>query len=128
MTVSLLATILGTDDATQNVPINFGTGNPAFDCTAVVYEPYLALANGANNIVLPISPTTIIWIKNIDAAKTIVVVQTPNGGVLSTECTLNSGEQYCLFANPASGTTPGITTLTLTASAAGALVTYLLAG
>jgi hypothetical protein len=118
-TNSLFAQITAVDDTTQNVPINFGTGNPAFDSNEAQFTRYLKLNGGANPIGLPVTPATEVYIKNTDAAKTIQVIWTQNGGAPANICVLNPGAQIILWDNPTGATTPGITALTLTPSAAG---------
>lgn len=127
ITNTLLATITATEDSTQNVPINRGTGNPAYDSSVAEGILYIALLGGANVIPLPISPTCQVYIKNNDSTKTVTVNWTPNGGVAGNVVLLNPGEQIILWTKPG-GTTPGITALSLTPSAAGALVEYFLGG
>lgn len=128
LTNSLIATILSTDDITNNVPINFGTGNPAFDSNVGEYIRYLALGAGANGIILPKVPCTQFYIKNNDAAKTVQVAWTQNGGGNVNVLILNVGAQLLFWDNPVGVTTPGIANLTLTPSAAGCLVEMFLGG
>lgn len=128
ITNQLIANILSTDDASGIVPINFGNGNIGFDSNVVVYERYFSLGAGANVITLPTSPCTQVYIKNIDPVKTITVKWTPNGGAANNVVVLNIGAHIILWDNPVGGTTPGITSLTMTPSAAACLVEFLLGG
>lgn len=127
VTNTLIANITATEDSTQNVPINRGTGNPAFDSSVAEGILYIALGAGANVIGLPISPTCQVYIRNNDPAKSVIVNWTPNGGAAGNITTLLPGDQIILWQKPG-GANAGITTLTLTPSAAGALVEYFLGG
>lgn len=125
---TLAATITAQDDATQNVPINFGTGNPTFDSTVAELTRYYALPGGTNALSLPKSPATQVYIKNIDAAKTVTVAWTPNGGASNNIILLNPGDQIILWCNPAGATTPGITAISFTPSVAGCLIEFFFGG
>lgn len=127
-TNGLTATITSTEDSTQNVPINRGTGNPAYDSTVGEFTFYYTLAAGANVIALPILHVTQLYIKNNDPSKTIQVTWTPNGGASASIINLNPGDIIMLWANPAGATSPGITNLTLTSVAGGALVEFFFGG
>jgi len=127
---AFIATIVATDDTTGNVPINFGTGNPAFDSAIAKLERYHNLSAGANVIAIstPSGIAAEVYIKNVDPNnKTVTVTWTPNGGASATVIVLNSGDQIIFWTNP-SGNTPGISALTLTPSAANALVEFFIGG
>ena len=129
ITNALLATITATEDSSGNVILNRSTGNPSIDSSVATGMEYLALGAGANVITLPISPTTEVYIKNIDSAKSIKVTWTLNGGASNDVINLNPGGQILLWDTPGSApAAPGITALTLTPSAAGALVEYFFGG
>jgi len=128
VTNTLIANITSTEDSTGNVPINRGTGNPAFDSSVAEGVLYVALAGGANVIALPFSPCTQLYIRNNDGTKPIQVNWTQNGGAAVNVIVLNPGDQIIFWSNPAGATTPGITALSMTPSAAGALVEYFLGG
>lgn len=128
VTNTLVANISSIEQSTSNVPINRSTGNPAYASNLGLFTTYQALAAGVNNIPLPISPCTQIYIRNIDTTKNIVVNWTP----LSTTVAVNvirlaaNGGQIILWLDPAGA--EGITALSLTPSAAGCLVEYFLGG
>src|SRR5215472_11601140 len=114
-TNTLTATLTATEDTTQNVPINRGTGNPSYDSTSAAFEYYFVLPAGPTTIQLPKNPTTQVYIKNNDnAGKNVVVSWIPSGGVNNNVITLNPGDLILFWCNPAGATNPGITTLTLT--------------
>jgi hypothetical protein len=127
ITNSFILNITAQDDASQLVPINKGT-TVSYDCSAAEGVFYISLAAGANVISLPKSPATFVYLKNNDAAKTIQVNWTQNGGAGVNVVVLNPGDIIALAANPAGATTPGITALSLTPSAANALLEMFLGG
>lgn len=126
ITNSLLATITATEDSTGNVILNRNTGNPGMDSSVAQGMEYLTLA-GATNVTLPIAQTMQVYIRNIDPTKSITVNWTPQGGAAANTCVLYPGDQIILWQKPG-GTSAGISALTLTPSAAGALVEYFLGG
>lgn len=128
LTNSLIAQILSTDDSTANVPINFGTGNPAFDSTSADFTRYFVLTAPNVDIGLTKNPATCVYIKNIDVAKTITVIWTPNGGASNSVILLNPGDQIILWCSPIGATTPGITDLKLNASAFPCLCEFFIGG
>jgi|SRR5579859_1264522 len=128
ITNTLVANITATEDSTSSVIINRSTGNPSFDSSIAQMTEYLALA-GLLNVILPISPTCQVYIKNNDAAKSVQVNWTQNTGAPVNVIQLNPGDQIILWLNPAGAPAPiGITTLSLTPSGAGALVEYFIGG
>lgn len=127
VTNTLIATIVSTEQSSGNIPINRGTGNPSFNVNVGQFTTYFALADGANNIALPFTPITQLYIKNIDATNYIKVSWTPGGGVSGTVLSLNPGDQILFWGNPA-GITPGIAALILTTTVAGVLCEYFLGG
>jgi hypothetical protein len=74
------------------------------------------LANGANVITLPVSPTLQLYVKNLHTTNTITIIATPQGGASATMQVLGPGAVF-LFWQSATAATYGITALTLTASA-----------
>jgi hypothetical protein len=128
VTNTLIANITSTEQSSSNIPINRSNGNPQFNANVGQFTTYFALGAGANVITLPFSPVTQVYIKNIDPVKTITVNWTPNGGAPANIKVLNIGDQIISWDNPAGAITPGITSLTLTPSAAGCLVEYFLGG
>src|SRR5690242_13979175 len=107
VTNTLTAQITTTEDSTLNVPINRGTGNPAFDSTLGQLSEYLSLANGANVITLPKSVVYQVYIRNIDAAKSINITWTPHGGISNMFIVLNPGDQLILWCDPSKDGAPG---------------------
>jgi hypothetical protein len=111
-TNTLTAQITATDDTTQNVPINFGTGNPAFDSSAAEFVRYRSFS-AAFTPQIVITLITELYIKNT-GVNPFTVSWTPNGGVGNNVIVLNPGDQIILFASPAGASTPGVSTFTLT--------------
>ena len=129
ITNTLVANITATEDSTSSVIVNRSTGNPSFDSSVAQMTEYFVLAGGANVIPIPFSPAAQVYIKNNDAAKSIQVTWTQNGGAGVSVVQLNPGDQIILWCNPAGAPAPiGITALTLTPSAAGALVEFFIGG
>lgn len=127
ITNTLTAFITATEDNSSNVPINRGNGNPNYDVTTAQYTEDFVLASGANIITLPCTPVSQLYIRNKHAANTVQVTWTDNGGAPLLVITLNPGDQILLWADPTK-TTPGITSLTLTASGASTNVEMFLGG
>lgn len=128
VTNSLIASITSQEQSTGNVPINRSTGSPSFNSNTGIFQSYVALNAGANVIGTTVSPITQVYVRNLDTAKSIIVAWTPNGGSLANVVTLNPGDQIILFAVPGGATNPGITELSLTPSAAGALCEFFIGG
>ncbi len=127
VTNTLTSTITSTNDTDGTVPINRGTGNPAFDSTTAEFTTYQKLAAGANNINLPVSPACQVYVKNLDPSLIITPTITPNGGIAAIMQKLNPGDQMFIWCNPAA-TTPGITALSLSASGANCLCEFFIGG
>lgn len=128
VTNTLIANITSTEQSTGNVDINRSVGNPSFSSAVGSFTTYFSLAAGANVIPLPLSPCTQVYIRNLDNTKTVAVSWTPNGGALEPICVLNPGGVLLLWDNPAGPTTPGITSVSMTPSAATCLVEYFFGG
>lgn len=126
VTNTLVATITSTEQSSSAVDINRSTGNPAISATTGTFNTYVACLGGANVLTLPVDPVYQCYIKNLDATKTITVAWTPNEGVGATILLLNPGDQIMFWCSIIAGA--GVTGITLTPSAAGALVEYFLGG
>lgn len=124
VTNTLVANVSSTEQSTSNVPINRGTGNPAYACNVGVFATYVQLG-GSTNIVLPITTVTQLYIKNIDPTLSCIVNWTPKNASNATILELNPGDQIIFWSNPGGATSPGITSLTLTGTG---LVEYFLGG
>lgn len=127
VTNSLSASILSTDDTTQNVPINLGTGNPAFNSTFGEYIRYGSCGVGGANLYFPQTPVYQFYFKNNDPAKLITINWTPQGSGLVTVIDLSPGDQI-LFWQAVGGANAGITTCTVSASSGTALFEYFAGG
>lgn len=129
-TNTLIANITATEDSSNSVDINRAIGTQ-YDAFASAFVTYYALFAGANPIAFPAFPRSVVtqvYIKNLDAAKTIQVTWTQNGGASVNVVVLNPGDLILLWANPAGATTPGISGLSLQPSAVGCLVEWFLGG
>lgn len=127
VTNTLTCNITSTNDTDGTVPINRGTGNPAFDSTTADFTTYQKLSNGDNTISLPVSPACQIYVKNLDPSLIITVKGTLNGGASQSMAKLNPGDQMNVWCDPTK-TTPGYTALVLNASGANCLCEYFIGG
>jgi hypothetical protein len=128
VTNTLVANISSTEQSSSNVPINRSNGNPAFAANVGSFTTYFALIAGENELPIPFTPCTQVYVKNLDVTKYVTVKWTPNNFAKVITLVLNPGDQMALWCNPAGAQTPGITEISLTPSAAGALVEYFLGG
>lgn len=77
------------------------------------------------SVALPISPTNVVYVKNLSTVNTLTVTWTPTGGASNAVATLEPGSVLMLVEAAAGA---GITALSFTANASGTLVDYYLAG
>ena len=85
----------------------------------------LAIGTATSVIALPISPTQLVYVKNLHATNTVIATWTPNGGSSAVVCTLQPGSM--ILMNEANATS-GITAFSLSASGASTPVDYVLVG
>lgn len=85
----------------------------------------LSVGTSPTSIGLPISPTQVIYIKNLHATNTLTVTWTPQGGASNVVITLQPGG-LILLNEP--NVTSGISALSLTASGVSTPVDYVLVG
>lgn len=85
----------------------------------------LSIGTSPTSIALPITPTQVVYIKNLHASNTVTVTWTPNSGSSNIVITLQPGSMILL--NEANATS-GISALSLTASGATTPVDYVLVG
>lgn len=128
VTNTLVANISSTEQSTSNVPINRSTGNPSFASNSGSFVTYVALAAGVNVPFFPFSPITQVYVRNIDAAKSLSMSWVPNGGAAAVVIELNPGDQIILWSNPAGPVAPGITSISFTPSTSGCLIEYFFGG
>lgn len=76
------------------------------------------------SVTLPGSPTQFVYIKNTHASQLLTVAWTPNGGASSTVAVL-APSGVLVLVEPSAVTGGGITTLTVTGSAASTTYEYL---
>jgi len=127
VTNTLTAFITTEEDTTGNVPINRGTGNPAFDCTMGDFATYRQLPVGVTTLDLPINPVCQIYIRNLDASNPVTVVWIANGYTGNQVIVLNPGDQILVWCDPTKPT-PGITSISLTSGGGTCAVEYFLGG
>ena len=123
ITNTLIANITSQEDSTQNVIVNRGTGNPNFDSILAQMTEYFVLAAGANVIPLPAATCYQLYIRNNDPALLITPTITPKGGIAAILPQLYPGDQMFIWQSNG-GANAGFTALSLTPSAANALVEF----
>lgn len=129
VTNTLVANLTSTEQSTSNVPINRSTGNPAFNCNVGIFLTYFALAAGVNNVLLPTPVVYQAYFRNLDAAKNLTVSWGVNGGGGNNPIiTLLPGDQIIYWGNPSGAGASGLTSISITPSAAGCLMEYFLGG
>jgi hypothetical protein len=128
VTNTLVANISSTEQSTSNVDINRSVGNPSWASNVAQFTTYLALALGNNSFNLPIATVYHLYIKNVDPAANINVSWAQSGGINGSIIKLFPGDVIILWQNPANALGGIITSLSLNASAAGALVEFFLGG
>lgn len=95
---TLSANILSTEQATGNVVINRGTGNPNVTSTTALYvEQFITGAAGIDTIIPSPTVSDMLYIRNLDAAAIITVKATPQGGVEAIIGNLQPGSQLILW-------------------------------
>lgn len=124
LNVVLAGNLIATDDATGTLQVN-KVLSAAFAGTLITDAETLSVAVGPVTIALPISPTHVVYIKNLDTVKTVTVVWTRTGGSSASVVVLQPLAMILLIE---SNTTSGITALSLAASSGTANVDYILAG
>lgn len=87
----------------------------------------LAVAGADVVINLPVSPALVVYVKNLDAANTLTVKWTPQGGAAATIHVLAPGGAIA-FINPVTNASGGITTLTLNPAGNNQPVEYYIGG
>lgn len=115
ITAVLTAFITATEDASNNVVVNRGTGNPSVDDISTQYSEQLV--TGAINVdtAVPLAATNVdqLYIRNLDAAADLTIKGTPQGGAAATLMILRPGGQF-IFWNTATG--KGLGTVTVASS------------
>lgn len=126
VTNTLAAVITSTEDTTGNVPINRGTGNPAFDSVSGDFRTYLSIT-GALVLTPNPNPARQVYIRNLDATNDLTIAWVPSGGVNNTVILLKPGEQIMFWGDP-SKAGGGVTQITITPSATPCLLEYFIGG
>lgn len=119
-----IVNITSTEQSTSAVDINRGT-NLQYNSNMGQFTTYTNLGVGLNVIPLPFpNPAVQVFIKNLDATKTITVGWTTSGAAAVTPViVLNPGEFIMFWQNPTGGAGgTGIVALNLTPSAVPCLV------
>lgn len=125
VTNTLTAIVTTQEDITGSVPINRGTGNPAFDCNVGAFTTYQQLAAGNTDLQLPKATVYQVYIKNLDSTNTVTVQWTISGGAQLSVCNLTPGDQIIMWCNPAIGSAgAGVSAIRLIAQGGTALVEY----
>lgn len=96
-----------------------------YNATNFVVQPAYSIGTSSTSITLPGSPTKIVYIQDNHASQTLSVTWTPNGGSSAAIVTLQPGEFIVLGGQ--TGSSGGITALSLQASGAGTPAKIILA-
>lgn len=99
--------------------------NLSYAGTVSSYAETITLSTSPLSIGLPVSPVQFLYINNLDTVNSVIVTWTPTGGSSNIVQTVDPGGAI-LFCQ--TGTTNGITALSLQGSAGAPSVKYLLLG
>jgi len=124
LNVVLAGNLIVTDDATGTLNLN-KILSAAFAGSLSTLGEAVSIGASPTTLVLPKSPTQVVYIKNLHATQTLTVTWTPNGGGSAVVQTLQP-LGFLLLLN--SNTTSGITALSVQASGAATPIDYFLAG
>jgi hypothetical protein len=133
VTNQLQLTILATEDSTNNVLVN-RTVSPLFDGLFADFVSYAKTPDLAtHNLIFPSGFNTMfqVYIRNLDAAGSLLISAIPVGGGLVSFALLGPGDVFVVWAAtegaPAvGGTTQGYTQINITGSAVGVKYEYYL--
>lgn len=99
--------------------------NLSYAGTVSTYSETTTLSTNPTSISLPVSPTQFLYINNLDTVNSVIVTWTPTGGSSNIVQTIDPGGAI-MFCQ--TGTSNGITALSMQASAGTPPVKYLLLG
>ena len=99
----------------------------ALSTTGTVFSEANQLTIGTSpvSISLPVSPVNFVYLKNLHATNTIVVIWTPNSGASATIITLQPGAFIAFSENSGA---QGISALSVTGSGAGTTLEFVIGG
>lgn len=129
ITNGFILNFTGTEDTTQNVPINRGI-NVSFDSIVGEFTAYHKIS-GATGIGFPgITIAYQIYVRNLDTVNQVTVTVTPVSGAPIAIAVLNpGGTDFVLLCTKSGGAAnAGWSTLQLTPVAGTALVEYFIGG
>lgn len=125
LTTTISASIQAQDVVTNNLVINKTLAAFSFLGSVSTVAEAITVSTSPVSISLPISPTQVVYIRNTHATQTLLVTWTPTGGASNPVVTLQPNG-YILFGEP--NVTSGITALSVTGSAPGTSLEYILVG
>lgn len=107
--------------------------NPTYSATELGYWPFFQIGTTSTGFSLPSLEAYVVYIKNLATSANILLAWTPDGGSAVNVCVIAPGGVFIYFmptqtaGTPISGISNGITSLSLTASAAATSADVLLA-
>lgn len=131
VTVTVQGTITAIDSAVGTIPFSKQLSVVMNGLTFSETQSQL-VGTSPTTLALPTTPAQFVYIKNLAATGSVAVTWTPQGGASAVTQNLSPG-QALLFLNssvgPAiAGVSPGISALSVTASAASTPIEYMIGG
>src|SRR5258708_4886231 len=102
VTVSLTGSIKATDSVSGTIALSKVLSGLVTVATGFTEAQSLSIGNSATPVVLPGSPVTFVYIKNLHATQTLTVTWTPNGGASNVVLTVQPGG-YISFGETVQG-------------------------
>lgn len=124
VTATFTGTLTVTDSASGTIQL-VKTISGSYTGTEVSVGQSVIIGTSPVTVALPVSPTQLLYIKNLHATNTVQVTWTPTGGASNVVITLQPLATE-LFAE--TNATSGITALSLVANAVSTPVEFLLIG
>jgi hypothetical protein len=126
VTASVKGNITITDNLTGSTSLSKVLNN-AYTGTVESYGQNVIIGTSPTTVALPVSPSQFVYVKNLSttSSNTVTVTWTPNSGSSASIVILDPGA-IIIFSEVT--TTNGISALSITASAAGTPVEYILCG
>lgn len=126
--MSVFGSINGTLQITDNIVGSIAQSillNLSYAGTVSSYAETVTLSTSPTNVSLPVSPVQFLHIFNLDTVNAVIVTWTPTGGSSNIVSTIDPGG-WIGFCQ--TGTTNGITALSLQGASGTPAVKYLLLG
>jgi len=124
--VSITGSIKATDSVAGTIALSKVLTALTTPATVFTEASGATVGTSPTAIILPVSPTTFVYIKNTHATQTLSVTWTPNGGASNPAVVLQPGS-FIAFGEAVQATS-GITALQVTGSGASTSYEFVLAG